>query len=542
MYIHYGEMPGFSNLFLDYISEFENVSKYYKRNVHSENDYKELFGILSRKERQINAQTAEIIKKQYGGYSPSKKTIHNIELLKSNDTFAVVTGQQLGILGGPLYTLYKTISAIKLCHLLKEKYANFNFVPVFWLESEDHDFYEVSSTNILGKENQIVRLEYIDGLEEETNRGPVSNNVFNENMDQVIASLKENLRDTEFKKNVTGYIENIYRGGKNFLDAFFELMFGIFDEYGLVILNPGDKEIKELLKPVFKKEIQNFREHTNILVERSAELDEFYHAQVKVKPVNLFMIEEKERLLIEPSDNDFKLKGKRKKFTYEEIMTLLENEPSKFSPNVLLRPICQDYLLPTAFYVAGPGEVSYFAQLMPLYDLFNIPAPIIYPRGSVTIIEKGVQNIFEKFSLSFKDFLYEENSVFSKVMDTIAEIKTDKVFNDANKEIDIVFDNLRGYLFNVDKTLVDLANKTRERVSQNMEQLKTKSTEAEKRKHDTVFRQLAKVSNILYPNQNLQEREINFLYFVNKYGFDFLKDLFNELSVAKFEHQIIELE
>lgn len=542
MYIHYGEMPGFSNLFLDYISEFENVSKYYKWNVHSEGDYKELFGILSRKDRNINAETAEIIKKQYSGFSPSRKTVHNIDLLKSKDTFAVVTGQQLGIFGGPLYTLYKTISAIKLCHHLKEKYEAYNFVPVFWLESEDHDFFEVSSTNILGKENQIVQLQYIDGLEEEVNRGPVSSNVFNGNMDQVIASLKENLRDTEFKKNVTGYIEKIYSSGRTFMDSFFELMFGIFDEYGLVIINPADNELKERLKPIFKKELQNFREHTNILVERSAELDEFYHAQVKVKPVNLFLIEENERLLIEPSENDFKLKGKRKKFTYEEMMWLVENETAKFSPNVLLRPICQDYLLPTAFYVAGPGEISYFAQLMPLYDLFGITAPVVYPRASITIIEKGVNNIFEKFSLSFKDFLYEENSVFSKVMDTIAEIKTDKVFADANKEIDIVFDNLRGYLFNVDKTLVDLANKTRERVVQNMEQLKSKSTEAEKRKHDTVFRQLAKVSNILYPNQNLQEREINFLYFVNKYGFDFLKDLYNELSVAKFEHQIIELE
>lgn len=542
MYIHYGDLPGFSNLFLDYITEFDNVSKYYKRNVHSQQDYTSLFTTLTKKDRGITSKVCEIIKNQYSGFSPSKKTLHNIELLKSNNTFAVVTGQQLGIFGGPLYTFYKTITAIKLCIQLKEKYQEYNFVPVFWLESEDHDFYEVSTSTILGKENQIVPLQYNDGLEEEANRGPVSRNVFNDDLNKVLSQLKENLRDTEFKKGITEYIEKIYRKDRTFLQSFQELLFGIFDEYGLVILDPSSDGIKGLLKPIFKTELQDFRTHTNILVERSAELDEFYHAQVKVKPINLFMIEDNERLSIEPAENEFKLKGKRKKFTYDEIMALADEKPEKFSPNVLLRPICQDFLLPTACYVAGPGEISYFAQLMPLYDLYDVPAPIIYPRASATIIEKGVQSIFEKFNLSFTDFLFEENSVFTKVMETVSDIKIDTVFGDAGKSIELVFDDIRTYLFNIDKTLVDMTLKTQERVLQNLEQLRTKSAEAQKKKHDTVFRQLGKVSNILYPNQNLQEREINFIYFVNKYGFDFLKDLYNELSVAKFEHQIIELD
>jgi len=542
MYIHYSDLPGFSNLFLDYISEFENVSKYYKRNVHSQQDYEALFKILAGKNRAITSKTAEIMKKQYSSLLPSKKTLHNIELLKSDNTFAVVTGQQLGIFGGPLYTFYKTISAIKLCQQMKERYEGFNFVPVFWLESEDHDFDEVSWTAILGKENQIVELKYKDGFEEDVNRGPVSLNIFNEDIGNVIAGLNENLRDTEFKKEIIPYIERFYKKGRSFLQSFTELLFSIFDEYGLIILDPSDKDIKELLTPVFKNELVNFREHTNILVERSAELDDRYHAQVKVKPINLFMIEEGERLLIEPSENEYRLKGKRKRFTQDEIIKLTEEKPEKFSPNVLLRPVCQDFLLPTAFYVAGPGEISYFAQLMPLYDLFDIPAPVIYPRASVTIIEKGVRNIFDKFNLSFTDFLFEDNSVFTKVMNSISEVKIDSVFNEAAKDTELVFDNIRAYLFNIDKTLVDIANKAQEKTLQNLDQLKNKAAEAEKKKHDTVFRQLGKVSNILFPNQNLQEREINFLYFVNKYGHAFLKDLFDKLSVNKFEHQVIELE
>lgn len=162
----------------------------------------------------------------------------------------------------------------------------------------------------------------------------------------------------------------------------------MFDNYGLIIFDPQDAEVKEMLKPIFKKEITDFRAHSEKLVNISANLEEEYHAQVKVRAINLFYHTDEGRYLIEPVENEFRLKRKRKKFLFDELIDLIEKEPARFSPNVLLRPVVQDYLLPTAFYIGGPSEISYFAQVMPLYNLYQIEPPIIFPRASATLIEK----------------------------------------------------------------------------------------------------------------------------------------------------------
>ena len=175
-------------------------------------------------------------------------------------------------------------------------------------------------------------------------------------------------------------LKSFYSPGRSLKEAFKELTFWLFDKYGLVIFDPQDSEIKDMLRPVFKKEITDFRKHTEKLVSVSAKLEDLYHAQVKVRPVNLFYSTDGGRFLIDPVENEFRLRKKRKKFTFEELSNLIDTESDKFSANVLLRPICQDYILPTAFYVGGPSEIAYFAQVMPLYEFYNIQAPVIYPE------------------------------------------------------------------------------------------------------------------------------------------------------------------
>ena len=173
----------------------------------------------------------------------------------------------------------------------------------------------------------------------------------------------------------------------------------------MVIFDPQDAEVKKVLKPIFRKEITDFRNHSEKLVHISAKLEEEYHAQVKVRPINLFYSTDGGRYLIEPVENEFRLRRKRKKFTYDELMALIENSPERFSPNVLLRPICQDFLLPTAFYIGGPSEVSYFAQAIPLYNLYGVEPPFIYPRSSATLIEKNISSLLEKYNLKLSDIL-----------------------------------------------------------------------------------------------------------------------------------------
>jgi len=320
------------------------------------------------------------------------------------------------------------------------------------------------------------------------------------------------------------------------------LLFNLFDQHGLIIFNPIDDEVKKLLTPIFRKAITDFQYHSTALVERSAELEEVYHAQVKVKAINLFYLDEKERLLIEPTETgELRLKGKRKKFSFEDILNQIENTPEKFSPNVLLRPICQDFLFSTGFYIAGPGEISYFAQVNPLYEFFSIEEPFIYPRASATIVEQGVNQVLTKHNLSILEIFVEEKELIDKIVRASSELNIEQLFTSANENINNVFKDVSEKIILIDKTLGDLSEKSLQRIQQTLDYLKQKATEAEKRKYETSIRQLSKVQNILYPKNNLQEREINFIYFVNKYGMDFLKWLYDNLTIDKFHHQILEM-
>ncbi|NMB82088.1 MAG: bacillithiol biosynthesis cysteine-adding enzyme BshC, partial [Ignavibacteria bacterium] len=401
MYINFSDIPGHQNLFLDYLNEFNNVEKFYKRNFRDQEKYEDLFKHLAEYDRPHRIDLSEAIYDQYAEIKISKQTQANIEALKSPKTIAVITGQQLGLFGGPLYTIYKSFTAIKLASYLKDKYEGYHFVPVFWLEGDDHDFEEVRSINLVNNLNQIFNVKYEDGELDEINRGNIGNLKFNQNIEQLFQLLTTELRETEYKNSLIELLKSIYQPGRTFLECFRELMIKIFDEFGLIVFNPTAPKIKQLLSPIFTKEVTSYKNHTGILVERSAELEELYHAQVKVKAINLFYLDDNERLLVEPVENDYRLKGKRKRFSHDELISLISTTPEKFSPNVLLRPICQDYLFPTGFYVGGPSEISYFAQVTPLYDLYGLTEPIIYPRSAATILEKGVQTILDKYKLNF---------------------------------------------------------------------------------------------------------------------------------------------
>ena len=541
MLINFSDIPGHQNLYLDYMYEFESVKEYYKYNFRDREKYKKIFKSLTESERFIQKRLKGILEDQYSDLIPSNKTQKNIELLAKGNTLAVVTGQQLGILGGPLYTFYKIITAIKLCNYLAERYDEFNFVPVFWLEGDDHDFNEVRSISIIDNENNNINIGYKEEIDPDDVKRSVGLIEFDESIDDFFNKLEENLRNTEFKNSLLDNLKNIYTSGRTFKTSFRQLIHSVFDEFGLVILDPQDKQIKDLLKPIFRKEITDFREHTEKLVHVSAKLEEIYHAQVKVKPVNLFLSTDDGRYLIEPVENEYKLKRKRKSFTQEELLELVENEPERFSPNVLLRPICQDYILPTAFYVGGPSEIAYFAQVTPLYDFYQIQPPIVYPRASATILEPNINKTLEKYDVTINEIFLGVDELKKKVIDSLTENRVDDIFTDAENEVELTFDRLREKLFELDKTIADTSKKYRGKIFNTLNELKGKAEQAQNQKYEVTLRQLDRASTLLFPSGNLQERELNYTYFVNKYGDGFIKKIFDLLEIDEFKHQIIEI-
>jgi len=542
MFINFRDIPKHQNLFLDYLYEFENVQEYYKHNFRNKDNYLPLFKSISENRKKHSLDLTSILNKQYSKLNNvSGKTSRNIELLNNEKTIAIVTGQQLGIFSGPLYTLYKIITSIRLSNQFNERYDEYKFVPVFWLEGDDHDFNEVRSINLFDNDNSIINLGYKEEISNDDAKQSIGKIIFDESLNDFFSLFENNLRDTEFKNELVSELKECYQVGKTFKQSFKELIFWLFDEYGLIIFDPQGPQVKSLLKPIFKKEVTDFTTHTQKLIQVSAKLEESYHAQVKVKPVNLFYHTDDGRYSVEPVDDIFKLRRKRKQFTKEEILTEIENSPERFSPNVLLRPICQDYLLPTGLYIAGPSEISYFSQVTPLYDFYNIITPIIYPRSSVTIVEKNIAAALDKYDLTLNDIFPGFDELKEKVISGLSENDIEKAFKESLTEIELTFDRLKENLFAVDKTLVDASSKYRGRVVSLINELKSKAVKAKEMKHETTIRQLTRISNLLYPLGNLQEREINFTYFYNKYGKDFIKKIYDDISVSEFEHQVITL-
>jgi bacillithiol biosynthesis cysteine-adding enzyme BshC len=542
MFINFSDIPGNQNLFLDYVYEFENVQEYYKHNFRDKEKYSHLFKNISDSRKDKHFNLSAIIRDQYSSIQNiSEKTLKNISDIDKEKTIAVVTGQQLGIIGGPLYTIYKIITAIKLANQLRERYDEYNFIPIFWLEGDDHDFNEVRSINLFDNDNQVINFGYKEEISDDDAKQSIGKINFDEALNDFFTNYESSLRDTDFKNDLIFKLKEFYQVGKSFKQSFKDLLFWLFDEYGLIIFDPQDVQVKTLLKDIFKKEVIDFGFHTQKLIQVSAKLEELYHAQVKVKPVNLFYHTDDGRYSVEPVDDIFKLRRKRKQFTKEEILSEIEIFPERFSPNVLLRPICQDFLFPTGFYIGGPSEVAYFAQALPLYDFYNIQAPIIYPRSSATLLEKNVANGLDKYDLSLNDIFLGLDELKEKVIASLSENNVANAFEEAAKEIELIFDKIKENLFAVDKTLLDASGRYKDRVMSSVNELKTKAIKAQETKHETTIRQLTRLSNLLYPMGNLQEREINFTYFYNKYGRELIHKIYSEISISEFEHQVISL-
>lgn len=538
MNIDYNQIPGMSDLFIDYINNFEKVKNYYEINFRDENSYEDIFRKIS---NENGPQLYEIIKNQYRNFEISDKTKSNLELLKKENTIAVITGQQLGLMGGPLYTIYKIFTAVKLSEYLNEKYKKYNFIPVFWMAGDDHDFEEISNVKILNNQNEVDTILYNNESQNNENLGSVGSLKFSDNIYDFKEKIFSTLRDTEFITELKTFIDEVLNRELTIAESFIKLIFKIFDETGLVIFNPQDKEVKKLLVPIFKKELTNFKIHNKDILLTSVDLDENYHSQVKVKPINIFLSDETGRHLIEPAEDEFRLKGKRKKITTNELFNLLDEKPECFSPNVLLRPICEDFLFPTGFYVAGPGETNYYAQAIPLYKHFNIQHPFVFPRASATIIESNIAKILMKYNLSTQQFFGDFQKLKDEILNRVSDNSVEQIFSNSSKNIENELNQLSNLLETIDKTLSDSTKNSSDKILNQLEILKTKALKLQETKFDATIRQIKKAKNSIYPNDNLQERELGILNFLNKYGFDFFDWLYNELNIHEYKHQILEL-
>ena len=532
---------GITPLFVDYLNDFEKLKDYYAADFRDRKSWKKLIDkVLS---KQKNRSTlVRVLTEQNKQHHCGIRTLANIDLLGNENTVAIVTGQQVGICSGPLYTIYKTLTAIKLAEQLSAQYPDYNFVPVFWVENEDHDFEEINKLNVLNPGGDLQTIEYLFGGKPlERNPGPVGSMVLDGFIDGFFDRLQSQLQESEFKAALFNELRGFYRPGTALGPAFVGLMNQMFEDSGLVFLNPSYAELKNILKPIFQKEIAGMSKTSQIVIETSAGLEEHYHAQIKAKSINLFMLHKGGRYLIEPRENDYSLKGTRQFFSKEELSTLVENSPEVISPNVVLRPICQDAILPTIAYVGGPSEVAYFAQLKPVYESFGVQMPVIYPRASVTILEEKVKNILEKFQVGFTEIWSDLDPLLVRIAEQVSEVKVDALFEQLHTLFHEAVAESRFGIQQIDPTLSGAIDSTLSRIDAQLNVLKEKTQSAQQRRQEVTIKQIQKVAANIFPKSNFQEIEFNVVYYMNKYGPDFVKWLSGEIVIDRFQHQLIDL-
>lgn len=541
--LDYRKLPasagGYSDLFYDYLLEYRKVAPFYPGNFREPAEFEKVAKAV-RLSSAARDGLADVLEEQNRVFGASPKSFANIALLRRTNTYAVVTGQQVGLFGGPLYTLFKTVTALKLAAYLKTRFPALDFVPVFWLEGEDHDFAEMNHIGVLTGENRPVTVEYRHGDEvPERNLGPVGELVFNESLGRTYESLQSSLAPSEYTGALLERVRAHYRQGKSFNQSFAGWMASLLGDQGIVFISPNHPGLKKFLSPLFEREIVEYPRTSQLVITQSAELEKSYHAQIKAKSVNLFMFHKGGRYLIEPRENDFSLKGTRHFVPKDELVRIARETPEVLSANVVLRPLCQDTLLPTVAYIAGPSEIAYHAQLKPVYEHLEVPQPIIFPRASASLLEERVQRAMEKYGLDVGEFFDDVNRITTRVVEQIAEVKLDQVFTNTSRRIHESLTELRFGLNEVDPTLLGALENAVARIDQNVGVLKEKAVAAQKRRNETAVRQVERAANSLLPNGGLQEREINLLYFMNKYGPEVVDRLSSQLDIHAFAHQIV---
>jgi bacillithiol biosynthesis cysteine-adding enzyme BshC len=537
--ISFRNIPKTTKLFQDFLYDFDRVAEFYE-------SYGSIESLAERARRIVKDtyprnQIADALEAQNRASGAGEATLANIARLRETDSVVVITGQQAGLFSGPLFTLYKALTVIKLSTQLRDQ--GVNAIPMFWIASEDHDLAEVNHCRVVNRDGQLLTITYSSCDPGEGK--PVGDIRLCEEIKDTIAELIGALPASEFVVQLKSDIDESYQPGTGFAEAFGKLMMKFFAKFGVVLIDPLDRRTKEIAGDIYSRAISATSDFAEALVGASRKLEAAgYHAQVfaSTDSVPLFLLDEGRRTALQRGDDGFfHLKGSPKRFAHAEMLDNVAKCPTCFSPNVTLRPIVQDFLLPTVAYIGGPAEIAYFAQVRPAYQLLGRIEPVILPRASLTLIEKKQVKTLEKNGLSFEDLFAGQQEVTSKAIEHSLGGTTTETFEETERLFQEQLEKLRTMLTGVDPTLAEALKGSREKILYQLGHLKNRFIHNRSQRDATTVQQIEKLFAILYPNKTLQEREINASYFLARYGYDLLDLLYDEIDPSSNEHRLIYL-
>lgn len=531
----FGQIPHTTRLFTDFLTYSSGVRAFYPSSPYFSEWVKQETP-NQRYDPRRRARVSEILERQNKGWGASAKTLENIERFRSGACSAV-TGQQVGLFGGPLFALFKALTAVKLADEASK--AGSDCVPIFWLATEDHDFDEVNHTAVIGAEGVLQTLSTPTEAPPDAAVGTVS---FGAEIEEAVQQAVAALGDC----SASEVLKESYRPGETLGSAFARLFTRFFAEWGVILLDALDPELHAVSEPLYRAAIEHAAEIDDALLQRGKGMESAgYHQQVKVTPSStlLFMFQDGARTPIHRRENgtlnSFDFVVGQERFSQTELLARISASPEQFSANVLLRPVIQDYLLPTIAYTGGSAEVAYFAQAAVVYEkLLGNVTPII-PRFSATLVEPKADRLLERYGLSLPDLFHD--SLSERLAERVLPAELQSAFETANANLDQCMGTIRDSLARLDATLVDAANRAISKMQYQLEHLRASAARAEARQSELLSRHADVLKNLLYPEKALQERKLGGVYFLAKYGTDLLQQLYGAIHTDCHDHQIIHL-
>jgi bacillithiol biosynthesis cysteine-adding enzyme BshC len=535
----FSQIPHTTALFTDFLAYSPKVQPFYPRSpLLLEWVKQEAQNIRYDSSRRDHV--AAILQRQNESWGASPQTLANLDRLRKGAA-AVVTGQQVGLFGGPTFSIYKALTAIKLAAAATAE--GVDAVPVFWLATYDHDLAEVNHISLPQADGA---LEVLITSSHAAPGAPVSAVQLGDDIQPIIDQATALLGETD----ATTLLRETYRPSETLGSAFARLYSGLFADWGVIVLDASDPELHRVAEPIYRAAIERDDELAKALLDRGEALERSgYHQQVKVTPssVVVFTLHNGARTpihrFVQGEGSEFMIgsDADAEKVTKAELLDRVRSIPEEFSPNVLLRPIVEDYLLPTLAYTGGAAETAYFAQAGAVYErLFGRVTPIV-PRFSATLVEPKMQRLLERHRVAVPDVFAGGDALRRQLAASGLPEDLQAAFDSTKKSLSSNQSAVKEKLAKLDRTLVDAADTAFSKMQYQLERLYTQAARAEAQKSELVTRHADSLSQSLYPGKELQERAIGGIYFLARYGNSFLRDLYDSIQLDCHDHQIIEL-
>ena len=515
--IPYHQTKSFSKFILDYISGDKSLVPFYNRAPKLENFKAQ---IQEKQKQPLNRKVlVESLNQQYVDLETSQAVKVNIQSLADDNTFTVATGHQLCLFTGPLYFIYKIISTLNLAETLKAEYPEFNFVPIYWMATEDHDFEEVNHVHLFGK-----KLEWKQ--DQKGGVGAIPTN----SLQALFEELKPILGDSKEAEELYGLFSEAYLQNDDLASATRYLVNALFSKYGLVVLDANTSSLKKEAISLIKSDVLNQENHC-LIESTNAELSK---TQAFVRPINFFYQQKGSRNRIELHGDEYVVLNTDLKFSRKELESVIENHPEHFSPNVLMRPLYKELLLPNLAMIGGGAEVNYWMQLKSTFTANGIVYPILLLRNSALIIDGKTSGKITKLGFEISDLFSPIESLYKSFVARNRELELDISFE--LKQVESVFDSLVAKTTEKGMQSSILAEKQKQLNA--LKKIEQKLNKAEKQKHSISLNQISQVKSNLFPNNSLQERHDNIIPFYLKYGGEFISQLKNNLNPIEQDFSI----